>query len=71
MEYRLKIIQDTDTQVSKRPIYWYSVETYSVKANKWFSVHTETTLLTITRYMIKHGLDLNTIPLVVIRFYEN
>lgn len=71
MEYRLKIVQDIDTQVSKRPSYWYSIEAYSDSAKKWFSVHTEFTLLNIVRFMRKHGLSFETIPLTVIRFYEN
>lgn len=70
MEYRLKIVQDIDTQISKRPLYWYSLECKS-KSNVWFFIKVTYTLLDMVRYLKLVGLDYMTIDLTVIRFFEN
>ena len=67
-DYRLGIIQQIDNQVSKRPMYIYSVEVYSPTAQKWYGQYVEFTLLTINRYLHTLGLDIMAIPVSVRRY---
>jgi hypothetical protein len=69
MEYRLKIVQDIDLQFSTRPLYWYALEGKS-KSNVWFTLKVEYVMLNMVRYLKSAGLDYMTIPLTIIRFYE-